>query len=727
MKRHDIKSLLAYLSIPLLILFFGAFGGSKFSQWVSFKALNDSLATINISGVLVGVLTDSLDSGARAQMRDTSTVVWNDSVTAAEARAVATAQGTMRDSATVVWNDSIPSINLNVADNSGLSLDLEYYFARNVVDVELYTGTYGNWALYNGEGGDAVSVDNTDYLTDASAVKISADANGEGAYVDPSNQNLTIYTDGDTSVAADYINISIFFGTGEQTKLHSNGLQFSFLSDAYPTTTNYYYMSVAKASLSDGWNFTKIAKSAFGAIGSPNWNDIDWIKVTFNGSPSSACTYTIDNIQMVRADPEGANPNPFQRESGAAVWTNDWDMAGNGNVWLVEESGTLGIISPDNVSAWNSYLTSNTTWQDYEVAGRMKVSSGGTAWIWFWANSATANLAQFTGGNNLRAIDSTTAQTNQSTTIAAADNYFYWRATRSGAFVTTSVSLNGSEGTWISASVPGAQGLKTIRLAGIGTQRIYSFGLSTVQFANKAGIAVRLENFAIPDIRDSAAVVVADTADVLRGEMPDSAARVAADTSTVLRGEMADSSARAAGDTSTVLRGLIAINAAGIDSLQVAVDSMNENIAGLDVGGVATLRDSVEENAAALDSLKFTTGEVGGVASSPGLFYYQLAADSLWYRADTSIAVIARAVSIDSVEAGETGTFQFAGFFTDDDYAFTLPGVKIVNDSILAGVVDVISASRDSTKKMQNYAWTTTEKTTIRLDIQSTSWTWVTP
>ena len=128
-----------------------------------------------------------------------------------------------------------------------------------------------------------------------------------------------------------------------------------------------------------------------------------------------------------------------------------------------------------------------------------------------------------------------------------------------------------------------------------------------------------------------------------------------------------------------------------------------------------------------MDIAKFTTGEVGGVASSPGLFYYQLAADSLWYRADTSIAVIARAVSIDSVEAGETGTFQFAGFFTDDDYDFPLPGIKIVNDSILAGVVDVISASRDSTKKMHVYGWTTTEKTTIRLDIQSTSWTWVTP
>ncbi len=153
---------------------------------------------------------------------------------------------------------------------------------------------------------------------------------------------------------------------------------------------------------------------------------------------------------------------------------------------------------------------------------------------------------------------------------------------------------------------------------------------------------------------DASSSSVGDTANVLRGEMPDSAQEVMEDSlaqwhknfdlsgdsirvdSTIrLNGvHMGYSAGAGPGSDITVAShigfdvlipdghapgwsitkfysdSLRAITEAGIDSLQVAVDSINENVAGLDVAGIATLRDSVEQNAAALDSVR--DGDLGG-------------------------------------------------------------------------------------------------------------------
>jgi len=152
MRRDDIKRLVQYLAVPVLILLTAigsmGFGGNKFNQWVSRKELRDSLALINIQGVSASTLKDSMDR-QEADWRDTSTVVWNDSAGAllnrsrADMRDSATvvwnysagavlnrARADMRDSATVVWNDSVGSVETRAREDAGDTAEVYLALAK---------------------------------------------------------------------------------------------------------------------------------------------------------------------------------------------------------------------------------------------------------------------------------------------------------------------------------------------------------------------------------------------------------------------------------------------------------------------------------------------------------------------------------------------------------------------------------------------------------------------
>lgn len=124
-----------------------------------------------------------------------------------------------------------------------------------------------------------------------------------------------------------------------------------------------------------------------------------------------------------------------------------------------------------------------------------------------------------------------------------------------------------------------------------------------------------------------------------------------------------------------------------------------------------------------VDSLKYYYGEAGDT-TSPGKFYYLNLSDSTWYRASTSVSVIAQGVAVDSVNKGATCRFQYKGLFRDSDYDnIIIPGRKVVNDSTTAGVVAVVDSLRTNTKKMQGYG-VALDSITIMLNIDPWVWVW---
>lgn len=137
-----------------------------------------------------------------------------------------------------------------------------------------------------------------------------------------------------------------------------------------------------------------------------------------------------------------------------------------------------------------------------------------------------------------------------------------------------------------------------------------------------------------------------------------------------------------------------------------------------DTSGTAGLLDALQ---AELDSLKYDYGEAGDT-TSPGKFYYYNEADSTWYRADTSVAITAVAVAVDSVNKGATCRFQDHGTFTCTAYSGKIvPGQLVVNDSVAAGDVSVVDTLRSPAKKMQPYG-EAISATVVRLYIRE-SWT----
>jgi len=89
-----------------------------------------------------------------------------------------------------------------------------------------------------------------------------------------------------------------------------------------------------------------------------------------------------------------------------------------------------------------------------------------------------------------------------------------------------------------------------------------------------------------------------------------------------------------------------------------------------------------------------------GDTTSPGMAYKLSSTQNRWLKADTSVAVVARAVAMDSVNKGGVCRFLVSGTFRKNAWNWT-PGAIIYSDSSAAG--EVGTGGQASPKKMQKY------------------------
>jgi hypothetical protein len=91
---------------------------------------------------------------------------------------------------------------------------------------------------------------------------------------------------------------------------------------------------------------------------------------------------------------------------------------------------------------------------------------------------------------------------------------------------------------------------------------------------------------------------------------------------------------------------------------------------------------------------------IAGDTTWPGSFY-KISTKNKWFRADTSVAVRAYGVAMDSVLKGAACRFLISGTFRKDDWPKFPPGTTVFSDSVTAGKPNV--GGQTAPKKMQNY------------------------
>ena len=153
---------------------------------------------------------------------------------------------------------------------------------------------------WSGSGG-TYAAETTIKLKGDQSSKCTADTTEYGIHsVFASSIDLTELENGETSLDSDYICFAIYMTTAEIAKLDT-GIKILFHNDIEGTKTNYMYYAISKASLSNGWNSFKVAKSAFTAATSGAWSGVTGVSFEFDGSPSSSATFYVDAISLMQA------------------------------------------------------------------------------------------------------------------------------------------------------------------------------------------------------------------------------------------------------------------------------------------------------------------------------------------------------------------------------------------------------------------------------------------
>lgn len=395
------------------------------------------------------------------------------------------------DSATIASTGGGGGSNWSPADST-LSFDLPYYFGRNVVQI---TGTddYDDWA----NGGTGTHADETtDYLTDAQSITGTFPSAYNGSYVYLAKSlDLAHFPDGDTCVATDIIIYSVNITAAYIDSLNPGSLILAFYDGS-----NILYAYTSYTTLSAGWNHIKIQKSAFS--GSADWGAITQVRLgTGAVAPTGEVVYDFDNIQLVRGI--DGEPNPYQSEGPDGTWTADWTEEGNGNIWIVEESGVISVMNP---GTWgSSYLLYGASLADYEASGILKASVGPLLWQY----KDGANLFTLYS-NEIKLKDSTGTFHTNTFNFSTGDKIF-WKFSRKGTSITASASLTGNSGDWATVSTFGYSGLIAPRIYIDPKQRTYSLGAAAVEYAAEAGVAQRLYGWVFDVLGDSLQVTHGDS------------------------------------------------------------------------------------------------------------------------------------------------------------------------------------------------------------------------
>lgn len=146
------------------------------------------------------------------------------------------------------------------------------------------------------DGTVAANTTNGQFLQGDQSRKMTATAGSTATARRETTLDLTAFSDTSAATTADKITLWYYV----DNIANFGSLRLQFVSDAGATYTNYYEYTISTTPVV-GFNQAVILKSAFSAVGSPNWNDIKKRQYRVTASASGTVNVSVDDIRLVKA------------------------------------------------------------------------------------------------------------------------------------------------------------------------------------------------------------------------------------------------------------------------------------------------------------------------------------------------------------------------------------------------------------------------------------------
>lgn len=168
---------------------------------------------------------------------------------------------------------------------------IDSFVNRIMLEVDLMES---NETWVQEDGTVVADTDTGDYMEGDQSLKFTATSGSTATARRVTTLDMTVFGDGSASTTAD--EITLWFKV--DTVANFSSLRIRFGSDTGATYTNYYEYTWSGTPIA-GWNQLIVAKSAFTATGSPNWNDIKKRQYRVTASGSGTVNVQIDDVRMV--------------------------------------------------------------------------------------------------------------------------------------------------------------------------------------------------------------------------------------------------------------------------------------------------------------------------------------------------------------------------------------------------------------------------------------------
>jgi hypothetical protein len=125
---------------------------------------------------------------------------------------------------------------------------------------------------------------------------------------------LDSFLNGDASGTDDYIDAIVWISdVAKMNVTAGNGVLISLGVDASNRFRNYFNTQGDGSALVTGWNIIYLKKADFGTVGSPNWNNIQFVQIGWDTlANASGKSVEFHSIRMVRKNSAGTAPDDRQ-------------------------------------------------------------------------------------------------------------------------------------------------------------------------------------------------------------------------------------------------------------------------------------------------------------------------------------------------------------------------------------------------------------------------------
>lgn len=388
------------------------------------------------------------------------------------------------------------NIETEISRSQGFFFDKDYYYQRNTKLISSFQSDE-TWTSVTG----TQSADSTNVKIGTQGIKILENNNTAGELISKRTVtalDLTKFTDGSASTTSDYIALVAY--VSDVTKLNATegiDLYFSTTGDIGAATDFFYYF-IPASSLATGWNYIKVAKSAFTIRNAASWASIAYLGVSWTSLVNAQNAYvTFNGLQLVRKDPSANVPNPFQREVNG-VWAIDFAI--NYGEWFIglenNEVVCRELLGSQNtgITTTASSLVGTKAYNNFIASASIKALVTNTAYSLVWeVNSSNRIRILYSVGTFyiLKDVAGTQVIVASTDVTAIVGETIEFKLVKNGSSITaiatknnTSYVLSGTISDFINSV-----GYLAIATKSTGSTQIKNAAITTTESAYRASVA----------------------------------------------------------------------------------------------------------------------------------------------------------------------------------------------------------------------------------------------